>query len=193
MLSLFRPFRDSSEKLRLRSFASPDATPSSIYSASLNQLKRLLVAYCMSPQQPPAMAWFNSVALEVANAMVQNPGNDPHYRFYLQACFEYWKKAYVRYRTFYPVTQAFLSVALKSGVIGYDLANSMLDELRKAGLHYKASEAAMSSAVLDFDLALAGKENARVEALATQFDELVSLHEFTNWEEDQRSPIVKEL
>lgn len=193
MLSLFRPFRDSPEKLRLRSFASLDATPSSVYSASLSQLKRLLVAYCMSSRQPPAMAWFNSVALEVANAMVQNSGNDPHCRFYLQACFEYWKKAYVRYRTFYPVTQAFLSVAMKSGVIGYDLAASMLRELRMAGLHYDASEAAISSAILDFDLALAGKESARVEALATQFDELVSLHEFTNLDEDQGSPVLKEL
>lgn len=139
------------------------------------------------------MAWFNSVALEVASDLIQNPVDDPQWHLYFQACFEYWKRAYVRYRTFYPVTQALLSLAVKSGAIGYELATGMLDELRKAGLHYNASEAAISSAVLDFDLALAGKEKSNVEALVTQFDELVSLREFTTLEEDQESPVGQEL
>lgn len=93
------------------------------------------------------MAWFNAVTLEVSNAMIQNPVNDLHWHFYIQVCFEFWKKAYVRYRIFYPALQAFLSLVLKSGAVGYDLANSVTEGLRNAAPHHDAPEVAVSSAI----------------------------------------------
>ncbi|PVH97206.1 nitrate assimilation regulatory protein nirA [Periconia macrospinosa] len=184
MLSLLRPLQDTSndKQLRLGSFSSPDATPGALYSASMNQLKALMVAYCTDPTPRAGNAWFNCIVLEVATDLIKNPVRDAHWHFYFEICFEYWKKAYVKYRAFYAIARAMLSSALNAKVVEYDFVAQKKEELRNAAPYHDAPQGAVSSARLTFELALAGTEEASIDHLATQLDELFLFHELTNLE-----------
>lgn len=185
MLSLLRPIQDIKNKqLRLGSFSSPDATPGALYSASMSQLKALMVAYCADLTPRGGNAWFNCAFLEVFADLIKNPVKDAHWHFYLQICFEFWKKTYVRYRTFNAVTRAMLLSAVNAGVVEYDFAAKMKKELRSAAPYHDAlNDTVSSSGRLSFELALAGTEETSVDYLAMQLDELFLVHELTNWEE----------
>lgn len=186
MLALLRPLQDISkdQQLRLGSFSSSDATPSALYSASMNQLKALTVAFCTDPKLGIGNAWFNCVVVEVANDLIKNPVKDPQWHFYFKICFEYWIRVCVRYRTYFAVAHAMLSMALNAGVVEYDFVARVKEDLRTAAPHYAPNGAITSSARLTFESALAGMEEASVDNLATRLDEMFVFHELMNLEEE---------
>ena len=142
-----------------------------------------MVAYCTASPPLCATVWFNSVVQEVAADLIQNPAKDGIWHFYFRTCLEYWKKAYARYRTFYLVAQAMLSSALKSNVLDYGDVARMEEELRDAAPYHDANNRAISSAMTTFGVAQTGASGPNVEVLATQLDELFTLHELTKWGE----------
>ncbi|CAI6339989.1 unnamed protein product [Periconia digitata] len=184
MLALLRPLArmPKDQQLRLGSFSSPDATPSALYSASMNQLKAITVAFCADPTPGIGNVWFNCVVVEVAIDLIKNPVKDAQWHFYFKICFEYWIRVCVRYRTYLAVTHAMLSMALNAGVVDYDYVARVKKDLRTAAPHY-APNGARSSARLTMESALAGVEEASVDNLATRLDELSVFYELTNLEE----------
>ena len=150
MLSLFRLLPDWSEKLHLHSFSSLDKIPSTIYSASLNQLKRLIIAYFTVSPRLSINTWFSTVIIQVGNAMIKDSVNNPHWRFHFRLYFEFWKEACVRHRVFCPIPRAVLSSALRTSVIDGALANSMLEELQTVARHHDAPEVAVTAFIFNF-------------------------------------------
>jgi hypothetical protein len=81
-LSLFHPFEDSTGELRLRSFSSIGATPSVVYTASLNHLKRLIYVHHIRKPRLPTKCWFNPGMLRVSTELVKKAATDPNLYFY---------------------------------------------------------------------------------------------------------------
>ncbi|KAM3490673.1 hypothetical protein MY3957_006078 [Beauveria namnaoensis] len=65
VLTLFQPFQGNVEELCLRSFTSPDATPSAIYNASLKQLQRLIYTHHNRKAQSPTICFFNTAVMKL--------------------------------------------------------------------------------------------------------------------------------
>lgn len=152
----------------------------------MTQLKAITVAYCANPSPKFENAWFNSVVVELTFELIKNPVKDTHWHFYFRVCFEYWKKLCVRYRTIYAIARAMLSTALNARVIEYDSVVRMEEELRIAAPYHAPNGVISSSARFDsIQSALAGIEEATVDNLARQLDELFMFRELTNLQEEQ--------
>jgi hypothetical protein len=189
VIRLFRPFLDSSEQPRLGSFSSEDGTPSTVFLASLNQLKQLLYTYQTQSPRLFTIAFINVAVAEVSYSILKTATQDPHWRFYFRLCLDFWKDAYVRYRVFYVIVQANLSHALRAGAIDSAEARTMMDELRAVGKHHQAPERAVTTALFDFELAMKNQQGADVITIAKQFDDLVILGELIRDDLDETTVV----
>ena len=145
VLSLFQPFRSSADELRLRSFSSIDATPSVIYSASLNQLKRLVYIHHIRNPPLPTKCWFNTAVLRVSTEVLKTAVDDSDWYFYFRLCLAFWKNAYVSHRSFHLIARANLAAALQLGALRGNVASAMEAEVGSFGKHHKASDEAIVS------------------------------------------------
>jgi hypothetical protein len=176
---LFQPFQNVSKGLRLCSFTSLDATPSVIYSASMKQLKHLVYIHHTRALSLPTKCWFNTAILQVSNEVIKNAAHDSDWHFYFRLCFAFWKNAYRSYRPFRLIAQASLASALQSGALRGEDASAMMDEISRVGKHHVASDEAVISGLIDFDLATRSINDAKMVTLARQFDELLMFDELT--------------
>jgi hypothetical protein len=180
VLTIFRPFIESASDVRLNSFSSKDSTPSAVYSASLRQLERLLYNY-LSQMPPMPVCWsFNGAILQISQAVLKNTHRHPSWKFYFGLCLQYWKEAYMCYRVFLPIFQGTLAVALQSGAISGTEAKAMMEDFLMRGKHHEAPEESVTSAVIDFELALSNPQEATLDVIAKKFDELITFHDLTD-------------
>jgi hypothetical protein len=181
---LFQPFQNVAKEFRLCSFTSVDATPSVIYSASMKQLKHLVYVHHTRALFLPTKCWFNTAILQVSNEVIKSAAHDSDWYFYFQLCFAFWKNAYRSYRPFRLIAQASLAAALQSGALRGEDASAMMDEIREVGKHHVASDEAVISGLIDFDLATRSMHDAKMVTLARQFDELLMFDELTTGDLD---------
>jgi hypothetical protein len=123
----------------------------------------------------------------VGYAVIKAAPNDPEWFFYFQLCFGYWKDLYARYRVFFPIVQAALAFALQSGAINGHTASLLIEEIRVAGKHHDSPEESLTSAVLDFELAMKNLQQAKMDSIAKHFEELLMFEEFTNSKSEMMS------
>jgi hypothetical protein len=192
VLFLFHPFQDSAEELRLRSFASADATASAIYSASLSQLKRLVYIHHIRKSELPTKCWFNTAALRVSLEVLKNTAKHPDWLVYFRLCFKYWTDTYFSFPSFRLIAQANLTVALEHGVLDRDTANAMMDDITSAGKHHKAADEAVISGLLDYDLATKSLQEAQMVTIARRFDELILFDELITGDFESPADISSE-
>ena len=119
--------------------------------------------------------------MQVSNSVLRDSAKDPHWLLYFGLCFNFWKEAYVRYRVIYQVVRATLSFALQLGVIHATEATAAMEELSAIGKHHEAPSQLLTGAVMDFKLAMENLQDAKIDAIANQFDNLVLLDDFTNY------------
>ncbi|EJP69166.1 nitrate assimilation regulatory protein nirA [Beauveria bassiana ARSEF 2860] len=179
VLTLFQPFQGNVEQLGLRSFTSPDATPSAIYNASLKQLKRLIYTHHNRKAQSPIICFFNTAVMKVSIEVLKCADYDPDWYFYFRLCFQFWKDTFVCYRPFQLIAQANLAAALDCGALSSNTANAMMQEIRAVGKHHMASDEAVVRGLLDFDLATRSLQEAQIVAMAQRFDELLLFNDLT--------------
>jgi hypothetical protein len=188
VLNLFQPFQNSAEELRLRSFSSIDATPSVIYMASLNQLKRLVYAHHIRNPPLPTKCWFNTAVLRVSTEVLKNATYDSDWYFYFRLCLAFWKNAYVGHRSFLLIARANLAAALQFGALRGSVASEMEEEVNAAGKHHEASDEAVISGLLDPGLAIDDLQGAQMVAFARRLDELILFDELTTGNESAAGP-----
>ena len=118
--------------------------------------------------------------------MLQNPGDDPEWRFYLYLClFGY---VYLRrsYRLAEAAGRALLSMTLRQGRISPADARNLLREIEDRGQTVGSSSPSPSSGDIratfmgDLDLARTNPAQASVEKLSHQLEDLALFQEFTN-------------
>lgn len=88
------------------------------------------------------------------------------------------------YRVMLPVLQGTLAIALQSGAIDGVEAKAMMEEFRIMGRHHNTPEDAVTSAILDLGLAISNPQDATMEAVSKQFDELIMFEELISKDVD---------
>jgi hypothetical protein len=180
VLSLFRPFLESTKQPQLRSFSSLDSSPLAIFGASLDQLKRIILTYCIQVPRLSHNGWFNAAVIQLSYAILKNRAHDAEWFFYFRLCFHFWKDLYIRYPVFLPIVQASLVFAIKSGAINGSTARELMETMREVGRHHEAPEEALTTALLDFELAGRNLSKARMDFIGASFDDVVMFDELIN-------------
>ncbi len=158
-------------------------SPLAAFTASLNQLKRLIY---LSQTQHRSTTWsiiFNPALMQVGDAMPSPWSHDePGGRLYFLLCIRAYLDLYVSYPILWDLMKGFLARAMKHGIMSHGEAKTIMTELERRGTHHKAPEHATSSHIIDYDLAMTDRGAARTRAFAEQFDELALFDEFTTGE-----------
>ena|SRR3569833_205844 len=183
VIQIFHPFLQMSSGVsfhKMRSFSSSDTCPVAAFAASLKQLRRLLY---MFQTQCPSSAWsifINPALIQVGDAMLSlQSRHDPGTRLYFLLCIRAWLNLYTSYPIFWDLVKGFLARAIRDDVMGSVEAKKLMTELLHRGVHHKVPGHAVSSIIMDFDLAVMDPEIARVKAIAERFEELALHDEFT--------------
>ncbi|RYC81304.1 hypothetical protein BFJ63_vAg15801 [Fusarium oxysporum f. sp. narcissi] len=184
VLDIFRPFAQGHQNYKLQSFSSPDSTPKTIFSASLNQLKRLALLYRTQQMPNSYMPYINISLIHIANTICKET-NDPTSKFYFFLCIRYWQHLYVGYPIFGEVAQAFLTMAINNGLITNREAKRLMAEVKGQGRHHGLADAGIStSLIVDFDLAMTNRSEADVQAVAQKFEEVALFDEFAVYKKE---------
>jgi hypothetical protein len=130
----------------------------------------------------PTECWFNTAIIRVSTEVIKSVTNDPNWYLYFRLCSAFWRDAYRCYRSFRLIAQANFAAALQCGALRGDDASAMMEEIIGVGKHHVASDEAVISGLLEFDLATRTIQDAQMVTLARQFDELVMFDELTTGE-----------
>ncbi|EWG35978.1 hypothetical protein FVEG_00157 [Fusarium verticillioides 7600] len=182
VLDIFRPFTHGRHKnYTLKSFSSRDSTPKTIFSASLNQLKRLALLYRTQQMPNSYMPYINISLIHIANTICRET-DDPTAKFYFLLCIRYWQHLYVGYPIFGGIAQAFLTMAINNGLITNREAKRLMAEVKAQGGHH--DEGISTSLIVDFDLAMTNRDEADVQAVAQKFEEVALFDEFAVYKKE---------
>lgn len=180
ILNLFRPFLDPPNIIRLRSFSSPNSNSSTVFSATVKQLQRLVYNYRTHlPRRLAQSCIFNAAVLHLSSIIVRRATVDPSWKFFFRLCFDYWKDVYVCYRVFAGMVPAHLLLALDAGAITADEARLMHQDFLAVGRHHRVVEEVLTDSYVDFQKAIRKEDGATMHELAEKFKELMMFQDFT--------------
>ncbi|EGU76976.1 hypothetical protein FOXB_12508 [Fusarium oxysporum f. sp. conglutinans Fo5176] len=177
VLNIFRPLLPTSGRFRLRSFASSDSSPVSVYHASFQQLKRLLVEAMTRPRYSIQSGLLNPAVMHISNIILAH-SDRRNYRYYLLLCMSFWIDATPSFPVLADIARGYLSLALRNRSLSAQDARSLKQKLTKIREQYSSNE--VSSVIVDFDCATAQGASYRANELAQKFDEHAMFEEFTN-------------
>lgn len=184
VLHIFRPFTSGSKPEttqtghRLTSFLSFDSSANAVSSASINQLKHTISDYYFFYPQELHTVLFNAGLVQLADASLKDQ-DDVNWRLYFFLCVRCWQELYVSYPIFSDILHAYLSMALRNGMLTTREAKTISSELKRRGSHHTDARKSTTNFLADFDLALSQPEEAAAHALAERFDELALFVELT--------------
>lgn len=136
---------------------------------------RILFDHLTQVPAQPVCFWINAATIHISHAIMQDL-TDWHFCFRL--CMQFWKEAYVCSRAMLNLVEASLSLAMQQRLITGQEAKVMADEVRQMGQHHNTPEAAIASAVLDLNLAMSDPDRAKMNVIASRFEELIMFDEF---------------
>jgi len=149
-----------------------------VIAASTNQLKRLIYIYYIQYKGAPFSSWYNPGLLNVSQALLTDH-SDPDWRLYLSLCIRAWLQLYLTYPIYSDIAQAFFAMAIRHGVVSSGHANEIMACFRQAGNHHERIKQPISSFITDFESVRIDSQNARINALAETFNDIVLFDEFT--------------
>jgi hypothetical protein len=164
----------------MHSFETRQIFPRAIYSASVNQLKRLLLAYRTFFQTATISILLQTVLIYVGNAalLAADEMEQPECQFYLRVCLAGLKDLYGSYRQAWGMMKGLLSMSLKRGAMEPDEAGRIMREMMVLGQHHKDPGETKSSSMMDLELATTDPSAAQVNRVAEQFDALMLTAKF---------------
>lgn len=167
----------SSESCHLKTFSSRDSEVKATFTASVNQLKRILYLYHAQRGEAPFSFFINVGLVLVAHAVLNN-ADESDWQLYFLLCIRGWQDLYFCFPIMAHIMKACLSMAVQRGLMTVATAQRLLSQLQKSGSHH-LGEQPLSSTIVDFDLAITDSHNAGTQAMAAKFDELALFDEFT--------------
>ena len=104
--------------------------------------------------------------------------NNRHWQAYFFLCVLCWENLYVSYPIFEDILKASLSMAMRHNAISGAEAPRLMQDFKQRGNHHEdpVSRASVDF-IADFDLAMSAPEQALVNNLAEQFEELALLND----------------
>lgn len=160
-------------------FVSISERPAEIIStASVSQLKRLLVSYQVHFSTEAPTPFWHTACLHVANAAIRSPETDRSRRPYFYRCLDGYRSLYPRYPVTFTIVKGLLGMAMSTDVISTQEACEGMDQLKSKGTA-KITEPTEACFMIDLELALTDQQGAHIDSLAQRFDDMVMFDEFT--------------
>ncbi|KAI0840471.1 hypothetical protein F5Y06DRAFT_241282 [Hypoxylon sp. FL0890] len=186
VLDIFRPFlqKPAEERPRLKTFSAWDSTPDAVFSASVNQLKRLIVDYRTNYETSAYSILWHTGLLYLANAMLEN-GEDPQTRLYFLLCVYGYERLKRPYRISRVIVQGLLSMMLRDTDMSGEEARKILGDLgeeRWDWVKKEVDEKIRATFMVDLNLASKDPERAMVENMADEFENMALFQDFLNWD-----------
>lgn len=170
ILEIFRPFVTAEKQHDLSSWSTSSSTPEAIFSASVKQLKHMVVTF--RRQQACALYTFfwHAGVMSVANAVLKN-SSDPNWRFYFMLCIFCYRDLAPCFPISEQIAQGFLAIAVESGLVTSAEATLYLDEFNVKA-HKGVEDRSHGKFVLDLDLAVSDKDMAQIGAFVDKYDKI---------------------
>lgn len=166
----------------MATFSAWDSDPDAAYTASVNQLKSLIVDYRTSYMASTYSILWHSGLIYLANAVLQDTSN-PEWRIYFLLCIYGYESLSRPYRISEVIAQGLLSMTLRDTDMTATEARKINDDLKEQGLdHIKKSmeDEIRATFMVDLTLALQNPVEAMAENMAKQFDSLAIFQDFIN-------------
>ncbi|RGP77968.1 nitrate assimilation regulatory nira [Fusarium longipes] len=170
---LFRPLLQSDlSSAPLRTFKANNATPQTVYHASIRQMKRLLLSH-RSDMGPEVLSIFwQSCVIYVANAVIHSGDDQEERQFYVNLCLTGLQELFLSYRVSGEIVKAIAGMAIKNGVMDKDQVFNIRRQLEETAGRYEMDTLAVGNWVIDLDLAVTDSTGARGGKLAGDFDQM---------------------
>ncbi|KAI2630840.1 hypothetical protein GGR54DRAFT_584396 [Hypoxylon sp. NC1633] len=188
VMELFWPFlQQSADKVIKVDHFTTTTTMEHIHAASVNQLKRLALIYCINFNRICSATLWHIALLYLSNAMLcetmrSGRKRDSECWFYFMLCMTCYQNMYGYFRVVEVTMLGLLSMALRNGFLSTHEANTILKDMRKIGQRYDAPFMVRASFMVDLELAMTNPREAQVQTLADAFHELAIFREFTTGE-----------
>ncbi|KAJ4345723.1 uncharacterized protein N0V89_011858 [Didymosphaeria variabile] len=191
---LFRPFVTRERDDGFREFYEKHNSPEAIFSASVHQLKGIVVEYTSQHPSAAHHIYWATALLYVFNTIVKDR-SDPFWRFYFWLCIHCYSQLFVCYPVVEGVVQSLLAIAVKYGAITRKDATRVMQEgFYKDGAGKRArsrlggpQEKYPGSYKFDLDLAVRDRDAADVSTLVARFEDMDMFDEFTRLGESESS------
>ncbi|KAI1418772.1 hypothetical protein F5Y12DRAFT_468188 [Xylaria sp. FL1777] len=183
ILDMWQPFiyKEREEVPQLKTFSARDSTADAAYTASVNQLKHLIVEYrSKHATSTYSILWHNGL-IYLANAMLRC--TDPEWHLYLLLCIYGYERLNRTYRMSEVVAQGLLSMTMRDTDMKGSEAYKIMEELKERGLiHVQEDLEAKIRAtfMVDLNLALTNPEAARAENMANEFIDMVTFQDLVD-------------
>ncbi|KAK1757131.1 conidial development fluffy [Echria macrotheca] len=184
VLKVLEPFI-TVKSCRLESFNSSDSSPNTIYNASINQLLQLILWSCAQGRLHSINVYVNASFLALLGALLKRDPDKPREtskRLYFLLCIRVCADLYVAYPVYANIAQAYLTMGIRHGVISGAEASALFEELKRRGLHHDAPDKAVATPYVEFEPASTEPEKTQVHVLASQFEGVSLLDQFTTME-----------
>ncbi|KAH7175468.1 N-terminal fungal transcription regulatory domain-containing protein [Dactylonectria macrodidyma] len=180
IIDIFTPFlcRPGQPKQKLRTFSSPMCSPDDVYTASLDQLKRLIIVYRLNHESSALTIVWHTAMLYVANAALRGQDDD-HWLFYFLLCIYGYQTLGRSYPVGLAIVRALLSMAMRNGYMSSESARDIWAEINGQCPRH-APQQIHATLVADLDLAMSDPNAASVERLADAFEENALVDQYTN-------------
>ncbi|KAI0435589.1 hypothetical protein F4803DRAFT_567533 [Xylaria telfairii] len=192
ILDMWQPFirKDKEEEVpQLMTFTARDRTPDDAYTASVQQLKQLIVEYrSRHAASTYSILWHNGL-IYLVNAMIRCI--DPNWRLYLLLCIYGYERLRRPYRMSEVVTQGLLTMTMRDTNMSGDEAYKIMEELKGRGLvsvRDDLEEKIRATFMVDLRLALTDPEAARAETLASDFTGMAAFQDLVDLDPDPMEP-----
>ncbi|KAK7937547.1 uncharacterized protein PG986_014415 [Apiospora aurea] len=178
ILDIFRPLvdRQRPEKLRLRTFSAPDSTASAAYTASVNQLKQLIIHFRSKYESSTCTMLWHTALMYVANAVLQDT-DDPQWHEHLLLCIYGYERLCRPFRVAVIIARGLLTMTLRKKNIKSEEARNILGHLQERGLGH-VHEDIRATFMGDLELAQTDPQAAAMEKLAGDFEDTALFQEF---------------
>ncbi|KAK1974272.1 hypothetical protein LZ30DRAFT_740954 [Colletotrichum cereale] len=183
ILQLFRPLlrQNGAPRQRLLAFKSEESTPDAVSTASINQLKRIVISYRQNYSESEYCLFWHPALLYVANAMLseaREPQHNTERNFFFRLCVACYQTLYTGFRLAKALTLSLLAMALEKGVVDHRQARAIQRDLERRRKHSKISDQVPVALMVDLNLAVTNPSAAQAENLVRKF------HEFQLYETD---------
>jgi hypothetical protein len=186
ILDIFRPFIDTRVQDGIKLWAPEAVLAEGLYSASIKQLKILILTYEKFPCATYSIFWHPGL-MYTANAVIQNRV-DPDRRFYFIKCMKNYQKLFICFDAVEAIVQRLLAMGMDSGIIDVLEANRLSQEMQNKRTHHPQAwktdtkQRRKAALIIVRYLALRDTTATTVDSLVDKFEELTVFNEFTDAE-----------
>jgi hypothetical protein len=171
--------------VRLNTLPTSINTPSTIYMASVDQLKCLIIDYRIHHRSSTYTFLWHTALIYVANAVLQET-HSQGWLFFLLVCIYGYERLRPSWRIVESITAGLLSMTMRKGDISSDMARRIMSDLRQKSIGHIPGKV-RATFMVDMNLAMTDPESARVENMAGDFEDNALFESYTTAFEERSS------